>query len=132
MKSPATARVLLLAGMLFASAAFAGTGINKCVTPSGHVTLTDEVCPGDSETVKVINGTPYADDSAASATSARPSAGADRYMLPRLPTRFAKPMRNTPPSRGLSLDVATLKLARANMNMFNAAPQRSQRIAALQ
>ncbi|MES2317153.1 MAG: DUF4124 domain-containing protein [Pseudomonadota bacterium] len=133
MKSPATARVLFLAGMVFASAAFAGTGINKCVTPSGHVTLTDEVCPGDSETVKVINGTD-ADDTASTAAPAtnRSSAGVERYMLPRLPTRFAKQSRYTPSSGGLSLDVATLKAARVNMQMFNTAPPRAQRIAALQ
>lgn len=116
---------LLLAAMALASTAFAANDINKCVTPAGHVTLTDAACPDGSETVKVING---ADDDSASAS------GAERSTLARPPGRHAALLRASQPARGLALDVATLKAARANLHTFDAASQalRAQRIAALQ
>ena len=109
----ATTRVLFLAGMLFASAAYAGNDINKCITPEGHVTLTDAPCPGDTETVKVVNGAP----------------GIERVAPAPMPARYTALMRSTRPANGLSLDVATLKAARANLQLL--AP-RAQRIAGLQ
>ncbi len=133
MKSPAT--TIFLASMMFASAAFAGTDINKCVTASGQVTLTDEVCPSGAQVVKVISVPSEADDAPAPAqpTAVRAS-GTEYYTMARMPSRFAAPQRFTPPSRGLSLDVATLKVARANMHLVESAAQmaRSQRLAGLQ
>ena len=123
MNIPATRRFLFLAGMVFASAAFAGNDINKCITPDGHVTLTDEVCPSDAQTVKVINGAPDSDV----AVPARN--GIEHYTVARIPARYSRLMRSTQPSGGLALDVATLKAARANLQLL--AP-RSQRIAGLQ
>ena len=122
MNTPATRRFLFLAGMVFASAAFAGNDINKCITPDGHVTLTDEVCPSDAQTVKVINGAPDSDVAVA-------RNGIEHYTVARIPARYSKLMRSAQPAGGLSLDVATLKAARANLQLL--AP-RSQRIASLQ
>lgn len=133
MKSPAI--TFFLAGMVFASAAFAGTDINKCVTPSGQVTLTDAVCPSGAQVVKVISAPAAADDTSTAApqTAARNN-GVEHYTLARVPSRYAAPQRFTPPARGLSLDVATLKVARANMHLVESAAQmaRSQRLAGLQ
>ena len=124
MNSPAITRTLFLAGMVFASAAFAGADINKCITPSGHVTLTDLACPDGSETVKV----------AAGADEAAPASGPARFSVERMPARPAAPMHTAQPARGLSLDVATLKAARANMQLFDSAAHtlRAQRLAGLQ
>jgi hypothetical protein len=134
MNRPATTRALFLASMVFASAAaFAGNDINKCVQPSGQLTLTDEVCPSGAQTIKVINGQSDSDEGAAAEPGAR-SSGIEHYTLPRMPARHAAAPRATPPARGLSLDVATLKAARANMQSFDTASQslRSQRLAGLQ
>jgi hypothetical protein len=113
MNSPARIRTFFLASMVFATAAFAGTDINKCVAPDGHVTLTDEVCPAGNDTVPVSFGV--------------------QAPLTKMSARTAAMARNTPPSRGLALDVAMLKTARANLQQFDAASQalRSQRLAGL-
>lgn len=126
MNSPALTRTLFLAGMVLASTAFAGADINKCVTPSGQVTLTDAVCPDGTETIKVISGP----DSGAAA----PASSGERYTVARIPARHAALMRSTQPARGLALDVATLKMARAQLQVFDTASQalRSQRLASLQ
>jgi hypothetical protein len=135
MKSPA--RILFLAGMVFTSAAFAGTDINNCMTASGQVTLTDEVCPSGAQTVKVISvpsteAAPVAEAPAAEATVR--TASVEHYTVGRMPSRWMMPARFTPPSRGLARDVATLKAARANMHMVDSAAQmaKSQRLAGLQ
>lgn len=133
MKSPAT--IFFLAGMVLASAAFAGTDINKCVTSSGQVTLTDEVCPKGAQVVKVISVPSDADQASAPAPqAAERSTSVEHYTVSRIPSRYAAPQRFTPPSRGLSLDVATLKMARANMHLVESAAQmaKSQRLAGLQ
>lgn len=124
MNQPATRRILFLAGMFAACTAFAGNDINKCITASGHVTLTDEACPADAATVKVINGVPDDEGTAARGT-------AEHYAAARMPVRYGAQMRTTEPARGLSLDVATLKAARANMHLFDAA-RRAPRLAGLQ
>lgn len=129
MNSPATTRALFLAAMVFASAAaFAGNDINKCVQPNGQLTLTDEVCPNGAQTVKVINGQSDSDEVAAAEPAARGN-GIEHYTLPRLPSRHTSYARFTPPARGLALDVATLKAARANMQQVDSA--RSQQRLAL-
>ncbi len=123
--TPLLASLLFLSSMLFVSTAHAATDINKCVAASGQVTLTDEVCPGDSQTVKVSNGL---SDSALAAAPQR--SGAAQYKMAHAPARLAA--RDNLPARGLALDVMTLKTARANMHLFDATPQRSQRLASLQ
>jgi len=131
MKSPAT--TFFLAGMVFASAAFAGTDINKCVTSSGQVTLTDEVCPEGAQVVKLIS-VPSDTEQAPAPQAAERATAVEHYTVSRIPSRYAAPQRFTPPSRGLSLDVATLKMARANMHLVESAAQmaKSQRLAGLQ
>lgn len=127
-------RAIFLAGMVFASGAYAGTEINKCVSPSGSVTLTDAACPGDARTIKVISvaADSNSEDSEASAEAARPTI--ERYTISRMPSRYVAPRRANPPARGLSLDVSTLKAARLNMHLFDNAMQamKSQRVAGLQ
>lgn len=132
MNHQTSTRALFLAGMVFASGAFAGNDINKCVTPTGHVTLTDEACPEGARTVKVISG-PATDseDAVALEPAARPSV--ERYTIQRMPSRYATLMRSPQASRGLSLDVSTLKAARMNMQIFDNAAQslKARRIAGL-
>jgi len=132
MNRPAATRLLFLASMVCASAAFAGNDINKCVLPSGQMTLTDAECPAEAQTVKVGNGAD-GDETSPADTVVRAS-GTEHFKLPRMPLRSAALVRNTPPARGLSLDVATLKAARANMVLVDAHAQamRSQRLAGLQ
>lgn len=133
MNSPATTRAIFLAGMVFASTAFAGGDINKCVDASGHVTLTDETCPAGARTVKVIPGQSDAGDELAAADDSA-AAVSGRYSVNRMPARYFTPMKNPAPARGLALDVATLKAARQNMLMLDSAAHamRSTRIAGLQ
>jgi len=125
MNSQAITRTLFLAGMVAASAAFAGADVNKCIAPTGQVTLTDEACPDGTETVKLVSA--MAGDSGST-----PAPSVERYSA-RLPARPVA-LARTAPSRGLALDVATLKMARANLQVFDAASQalRSQRLAGLQ
>ncbi|MEJ7805861.1 MAG: hypothetical protein WKG03_08080 [Telluria sp.] len=134
MNSQATTRAIFLAGMVFASGAFAaGNDIKKCVTESGHVTLTDEVCPGGSHTVKVISAPAQADTSGNPNPMMR-TVATERYAPARIPARYTTLMKSATPSRGLALDITTLRAARANMQMFDNATQslRSQRVAGLQ
>lgn len=128
----ATTRAIFLAGMVFASGAFAGSDIKKCVTESGHVTLTDDDCPTGSQTVKII-GVTSADESSEVASAPR-AVATERYTVGRMPARYTTLMKSATPARGLSLDVSTLRAARANLQLFDSATQslRSQRIAALQ
>ncbi|UUZ48873.1 DUF4124 domain-containing protein [Massilia sp. B-10] len=66
--------------MVFSCSAIA-SDINKCVAPSGTVTLTDEACPGGAETVKVYAGVP---DPAPTQAAVMP----ERFRVGRLPPRF--------------------------------------------
>jgi hypothetical protein len=131
MNHPSLSRAIFLAGMVFASGAIAGTDINKCVSPSGSVTLTDEPCPSGARTVKVFATAAENDEPAAAGEMAvRPTV--ERFTL-RVPIRYGASMRSAP-SRGLPQDVSTLKAARLNMHLFDNAAQalKSQRIAGLQ
>lgn len=137
MNTTATTRALFLAGMVFGSGAFAGNDINKCVTPAGHVTLTDDACPSGSHTVKVISGPAEADEHgtpAAPAPTVLQSAYNERFTVGRLPPRYVTLMKSPTPARGLALDVATLRAARLNMHLLDNAAQalRAQRLVSLQ
>ena len=127
------AATFFLASMVFASAAFAGTDINKCVTSSGQVTLTDEVCPKGAQVVKVIS-VPSDTEQASAPQAIERAPALEHVSAPRMASRYAALPRFTPPSRGLSLDVVTLKMARANMHLVESATQmaKSQRLAGLQ
>lgn len=127
-----TSRAIFLAGMVIASGAFAGNDINKCIAPTGSVTLTDEPCPDGTRTIKVVSGpADEIGDAEALDSAARPSV--ERYTMQRMPTRYTTRMRSAQPSRGLSLDVSTLKAARLNMHLIDNAAQalKSQSVAGL-
>lgn len=136
MNSKTSTRALFLAGMMFAASAYAGADINKCVSASGSVTLTDEACPSGAHTVKVVSAAAEsvaADDDTAPAASQRTSV--ERYTVARIPARTTTLMRSARPARGLSLDIATLKAARMNMQLVDNAAQSmrtAQRVAGLQ
>ncbi len=114
-------RAVLIASMLFASHAFA-SDIHKCIAATGTVTLTDGPCAQGDEMVKVRNG----------ADQSGNAAGAQRVTLRRLPPRGVVMARSTP-SRGLAMDVATLRAAHQNMTLLDKAARamREQRLAAL-
>ena len=131
MKRHTAACTAILSSILFASTAFAGSDINKCVAPSGAVTLTDEACPSNTHSVKLI-ATPDTD----SADTPAPHAGprmptVERFASAPMPLRFATSMRSPAPARGMTLDVATLKAAKANLHLFDMAAPRTQRLAGL-
>lgn len=127
MNQPATTCAIFLAGMVFTCSALA-SDINKCVAPSGTVTLTDEPCPSGQDTVKVFSG-----PSDSPVIPAQAVATPERFTVGRLPPRFVTLGTNPKPARGLALDVATLRAARLNMHLLDNAADvlRSQRIASL-
>jgi hypothetical protein len=127
------ARALLLASVVFASSAFAGSNdIQKCVTDAGHVTLTDELCPSGTQSVKVISGPGDAEEQA-DAPRVR-TMSTERFGPARVPARIVAQLKHSAPSRGLTLDVSTLRAARATMQMVDnaSASLRQQRLAGLQ
>jgi hypothetical protein len=126
-----TSRLLFLASMAYAGAAFAGSDINKCITPSGEVTLTDAPCADGAQTEKLTAAA--SDESSAPVVAVR-SRGIEHYSLPRMPARAYPVSHGAPLARGLSRDVATLKAARANLVQYDSAAQamRNQRLASLQ
>lgn len=126
-------RAIFLAAMVFTSSAFAGsTDVKKCVTASGHVTLTDEACPDGTQAVKVISS-PSSDADQAVKSDVR-TIVTERFAAARMPARYVTLMKSATPARGLSLDVTTLRAARANLQMYDNATQslRQQRVAGLQ
>lgn len=132
MNKTATTRALILAGMLCACNAFASNDVNKCVAPSGTVTLTDEPCPGGTQTVKVISGPSETTETDIAPTQA--TVVPERFTVGRLPPRYVALAKSAKPQRGLALDVATLRAAKLNMHLLDNAAQvlRSQRLAGLQ
>ncbi|HEY0060820.1 MAG TPA: DUF4124 domain-containing protein [Telluria sp.] len=130
MNQPAATRAILLASMLFGCSAYA-SDINKCVAPSGSVTLTDEACPSGAETVKVISSPAQAvvQDVAPTQAIVTPQ----RFTIGRLPPRFLTVTGKVRPVRPMALDVATLRAARLNLHLLDNAAQtmRAQRLASL-
>lgn len=122
----------ILSSVLFASSAFAGSEINKCVSPSGAVTLTDEACPPSTRIVKLIRATPEAESGDTTAALGEPRRPVvERFNIAPMPLRFAAPMRGPAPARGMALDIATLKAAKANLTLVEMASTRGQRLAGL-
>lgn len=125
-------RAIFLAAMVLAPSAFAGSAqVQKCVTEAGHVTLTDEACPGGTQSVKVISAPSAAIDQKTTQTR---TVVAERFSPAAMPVRYATVMNSVAPARGLPQDVTTLRVARANMHMYDNATQslRLQRVAGLQ
>jgi hypothetical protein len=128
-----TTRAIFLASMVFTCSAYASSDVNKCVAPTGLVTLTDEPCPDGTQTVKVISG-PSEASTEAEPAAVQPSVAPQRFTVGRLPPRYVTLMKSPKPQRGLALDVATLRAAKLNMHLLDNAAQvlRSQRLASLQ
>lgn len=113
---------LILSALLGAAPlapAHAGATINKCVDGAGRVTLTDQAC--DAHTVSSTVATPGAPDGVDVAENA-PRSGA-------LPVRPARRLA-TAPHAALAGDMATLKQARMQLLLQDAAPR--TRLAALE
>ncbi len=122
----------ILSSILFASTACAGPEINKCVAATGAVTLTDEPCPSNTRGIKLVAATPDTESAETPAPHAGPRMPTvERFTSAPMVLRFATPMRSPAPARGMKLDVATLKAAKANLHLFDMASPRSQRLAGL-
>lgn len=126
---------LLLASMLIASGAFAGSEITKCIDAAGHITLTDQACE---------DGSAAASMSAVASESAAPedvpaAAPASRVVPERVvvaPAKLGGAMRGKArpvPRRSFALDVAMLKVARLNLQLADhaASVMRQQRLAGM-
>lgn len=109
----------LLATASFAPAQ-AGGAINKCIDSAGRVTLTDQPC--DAHTVSAtiaVPGTP--DHSDAIPDNALLAAPATRMLAP--PVRQARWLPAALPHAPLAGDMATLKQARIQLMLQDAAPR---------
>lgn len=128
MNYPANTCALFIASMVLTCSAYAGTDINKCVAPSGAVTITDEACPSGADAVTIVSAAPEAGVAPTQAIVVP-----QRVTLARMPPRYAALMRTSRPARGLALDVATLRTARQNLHLLDNAADlmRSQRVASL-
>ena len=127
MNCRAIRHTLFAAGMVFVSSTFAGTEVIKCTDESGHVTLTDQPCPGQAAQVVLSAASAPAPAPAAAVTvdEAVPavSNGATRYQLTNLPPsprlRTAPYTQVQAPGRSLARDVATLKEARRTLMLLD-------------
>lgn len=128
MNKHAIVSTLFLATMACAPGAMAGE-IRKCVSTEGRITLTDDACPGDTRTAKVIISQDTAPEPVVTTLPARAEA-APRAAYAPLPMRYVNLARPGKASRGLSLDTETLRTARIKMNVGDAL--RGQRMASLQ
>lgn len=127
MHATALTRALVIASIVLANGAYAG--VQKCIDASGRVTLTDETCPADSSTVKIIGGAADGIDTAPATEHGEPPSA--YYATPRT-SRYAT-LYVAPRPRGMALDVAMLKQARARLHLQDNAPRAlgGQRVAGL-
>ncbi len=144
-------RTIFLAGMAISAGSVAGPDIVKCIDAEGKVTFTDAQCPGSTQTVAVVLGNTASAaetidvvhavdnpaENQADVQSPEPviaQASVERDYSIRLPMRRPLPIvRNQSTGSALSRDVATLKAARANLQLLDTAHQamRAQRVAGL-
>ena len=124
--------LIIAASTLTAPGAFAGSDIVKCVDGAGHVTLTDQACDSGTATVRLARADAQSDpqsDVQSDAAGGDSVPRADRHPL-------ATEQRILPPppvhrshvaprvkARPMMLDVATLKAARAQFLVLDAAPR---------
>lgn len=122
--------LIIAATTLTAPGAFAGSDIVKCVDGAGRVTLTDQACDSGTAAVRLGRADGRADDEAGDSLSraeVHPLASAQRILPPPPVHR-----RHTAPrvkAKPMMRDVATLKAARAQFLVLDAAPR--QRFATL-
>jgi hypothetical protein len=100
-------RTVLLASMALGSVALADAPIVKCTDAQGRITLTDAGCPTSSD-MEIVLGSNNESPGDAHAAYSSSSAHSTRR-----PVRRALMAYRQPVERGLSLDVATLKAAKA-------------------
>ena len=117
MQATALARALVIASIVVANGACAGADVHKCIDTSGHVTLTDEACPSNSSIVKIVTGAANGIDTATSSEHAEPSSTYHART-----SHFAT-LYVAPRPRGMALDVAMLKQARARLHLQDNAPR---------
>lgn len=140
MKRLASQLSLMLAAVVAAPAALAGTEILKCVDSDGRVTLTDQPCEGAARVTRMSFGSSPSSDSASSdaarggsgslaatgsgggsETAATQGVPLQRYAAtPRMQQQHDWRPRLPPRDRPLARDVATLKAARAQLLLLDA------------
>jgi len=121
MNRPALTACLILSAALGAvslNAAHAGGAINKCIDGAGRITLTDQAC--DAQTVSSSVAVPGTDDESASTSQVATT----QRVLPLRQVRWAPAAAPTfAPHAPLAGDMATMKQARIQMMLQDAAPR---------
>jgi hypothetical protein len=120
MKRPVLTACLILStalGALSLNAAQAGGAINKCVDGAGRITLTDQVC--DASTVRSSIAVPGSDDGSTATAGSTPVVTSQRV----LPLRQVRWAPSAPARAPLAGDMATMKQARIQMMLQDAAPR---------
>lgn len=113
----------LLAAVAGTPAAFAGGAINKCTDSTGHVTLTDQPCSGAGVTASVaVPATPDAVQTDSLPDNA-PAIAPIRRSYRAVQVSQARWTPATLPHAALASDVATLRQARLQMLLLDAAPR---------
>lgn len=109
--------LIIAAALVLCNVAHAGD-INRCVAPSGELTLTDSPCPADAPAA--LKPAPGAHTVAVEHVSLRGASSRHDDFVPKQPV-----------SHGLARDVATLKLAHQTMQLLDtsASTMRQQRVA---
>ncbi len=122
MKRHALAHCLILAATVgaFALPAQAGGAINKCIDGAGRVTLTDQACDAHTVTSAVVVAGSDQDSATPAAVQRAPVLRQARWAPASGPTLA--------PHAALAGDMATLKQARIQLQLQDAAPR--NRIAA--
>jgi len=107
-------------GAVSLNAAHAGGAINKCIDGAGRVTLTDQAC--DAHTVSSSIAVPGTDDGMAGS----PPLTVTQRALPLRQARWVPAATPTAtPHAPLAGDMATMKQARTQMMLLDAAPRAS-------
>lgn len=119
---------VFLATLACGATATAGD-IRKCVSAEGRITLTDDACPGDTRSAKIIVAQEAAPEPVVTVPAPRAEPAARAAFAP-LPARYVNLARRTKATGGLSLDTETLRSARIKMNVVDSL--RGQRMASLQ
>lgn len=125
MNRPALTACLILSAALGAvslNAAHAGGAINKCIDAAGRITLTDQAC--DAQTVSSSVAVPGTGDGSASTSTSTSQVATTQRVLPLRQVRWAPAAAPTfAPHAPLAGDMATMKQARIQMMLQDAAPR---------
>ena len=109
--------ILAAAGAFALPAAQAGGAINKCIDGAGRITLTDQVCDARTVTSAVVVAGTRADD------AMLPVPAPARASLVRQPRWMPPAGPVLAPHAALAGDMATLKQARIQLLLQDAAPR---------